>query len=356
MVNGRLLSRLRYINDGYDIEALSNKVNYLFELQRHGCYVISDEEYDRYKNILLELGYNVPHKVVYEESREGLSDIYLKINLLTHKKLVKRFKDLVNIEELEDVKVLAFVKVYGYDIRVVYNKGKLVSAVTYGSNGLGMDIKEHIEHIVKPYDSNLEQLGVVEFRCKLTIEDIDIEDENDLKDLVEFNRNRLKLYVLDIICNNIKFTNLIEKINVIKDLGYSLPNYMYKKCDRVDSDLIDTIIKQLGSSKTIEVSLYSKNDYINKVLEFEFNARTWESKNITGVVESVRFKRSIHGLEPLVDIVYFDNEERCTLSNISLYDIGVMIDNGYIINNDIYFKLYRDGSIELLSTKGELLL
>lgn len=356
MVNDRLLSELRCINYGYDIEYLNNRINYLFELQRHGCVLISDEEYSRCKNVLLELGYNVPHKVLYVESKRNLTDKYLDTNKISDKRVVRRFKDLVNIEELENLKVLAFLKVNGYDVRMVYSKGKLVSAVTNGSNGLGLDIKEHIEHLVKINDENIESMDIVEFRCKLTINDIDISSEEDLRDLVHFNKDRLKLYVVDILCDGIRFGNPLEKINVIKDLGYEVPRYIYDKCDKMDSSYIDKLIRQFGNNKNIEVSVYTNNEYNNKALEFVFNSRVWESKNITGIIDSIRINTSIHGLEPLVDIVYYEDNERKTLKDISLYNVGVMVDNGYFINNDIYFEMYRDGSIQLLNPKGELLL
>ena len=328
MVNERLLSDLVSLMGGYDVEGLRLKIDLMGKLRKLGYRGLEDRVYEQGCRVLRGFGYEVVEeasKVVYYQSERDLEG---------------------KLEGINGIDIVAYEGIEGYPLEVVYERGQLKSVSVEG-----YELKDRLGKIVGEYQGALEEVGHIQLRGYLSLVGSEVVTLEGIKKVLAMESKEYKVYMLDCLTNDMTLNDIQDKLQFIRYLGYEVPEYRTKSVQVFDGEVISQIVCAMGDREVMEVCVYERGHYMNLVSRFICLVNKWNCLNGVGTITGLRLKPEGDRYVAYIDFEYGER----TFSDKRVGELGKLLENGYLVGNDVYFKLSKNGEVQLFDTKGELL-
>lgn len=399
MINKSLMDKLDSLGFGADIDKLESYVGLLQDAAGMGNPIVTDIQYDMYYNLLKELK---PTSDILNRNWElddnELADIdeLLKSNKMYSIRTIKskgeivKFKEGLSKED-RDISLFASIKLNGHAIRAVYKNGYLVGGSTRGRYKKGREILRHLKAVLPNYVDRWKDERVLEVRGEMLVkEDIFERELSDklktplsaVTSLIRDSVTDDELKYLDCVCykvivedeSRIKFRSLEEQFKELENAGFKVPiNKRYNgininNIDKIFDDILEdfSLIADKGeigySSDGIVVAV-NDVDIMNRfgvdgnhlVGNFAIKmGRHWECSVYKGLIERVEFIPGKKYFTPKAIIKPVRTITGTQVSNVSLYNIGVMNSLGLVEGSEIYFRYGGETGVSLCLEDGTL--
>lgn len=395
MINKSKMDLLDSLGFGADIDALEDYVETLQDAAGMGEPIVTNEVYDTHIKLLKELK---PESILLSRNWEvddneltNYDDI-LKVTGMKSINTIQDFNDLryfVNKMEDSVYDMIASVKYDGHAIRTVYKYGELITASTRGRSKKGRDITRHAKSMLPNYIDSWKDFELVEVRSEALVSLNDFKSLNHIRktalsSVTSLIRNSVtddelkKLSAITYKCfiyNNGKVMNpcstLENEFLYLKKLGFNIP--VYKVFNDVMAtnfkDTIDSILEYftyLSNSNSIGydsdgvvVAVNDTNEFYNlgvngnnQLGNFALKMGKWESKIYASKIIKVIFKDGKKYKTPKAIIEPVKATTGQSISNVPLYNIGVMSDLNLVPGSTIYFKFGGETGVTLVRSDG----
>lgn len=396
MINPNTLEQLEKLGFGSDIDALESYVASLQDAAGMGNPLVDDSVYDVHYKLLKELK---PTSVVlgrnWETDDEELTQFdevlqkYGMCSITTlsdFSELTKFAQTLDNIGH--DVDLMASVKDNGHGVRAVYINGWLYNGSTRGRYKKGRDITRHLKAVLPLYVDAWENVPIVEVRGEMlvSIENFEKHLKGKLKtplssvtSLIRDSVTDDELKLLEMECykvissdGSLEFETLCDEFEHLVACGFKVPPRA--RINNVNSGNLKSAVERIleyfeqvmdngkirFSSDGIVFAINNNNDFYSTGKEGNawkgnFALKTgkyWQQNVYSAIIQEVQFIPGKSYIVPkaIVDPVTTANGSQVT--NVPLYNIGVMERYHYVPGETIFFRFGGETGVTLCDCYG----
>lgn len=396
MINSDTLFELEKLGFGADVDALETYIGKLQDAAAMGNPMVDDAMYDSYVRLLKKLK---PNSYVLNRNWENedneltdLDEILAKYGMCSIT-TIKDFDELYKFKEAirgvgHPVELFSSIKENGHGVRAVYKNGSLVGGSTRGRYKKGRDITRHLKSVLPNYVEKWSDIELVEVRGEMlvSIENFEAHLKNTLKtplssvtSLIRESVTDEELKYLSMVCykvisndDSLEFSTLLDEFKELKACGFEIP-----QCgliSDVTADILDETIEKIltffenkmdageihYSCDGIVVAINNNVDFYstgksgnawngNIALKM---GRYWESNVYSAIIQDIVFTPGKSYMTPKAIINPTKTANGAEVTNVPLYNIGVMERYHYIPGETIYFRFGGETGVTLCDVYG----
>lgn len=376
---------------GSDIDAFETYVMELQDAAGSGNPLVTDAQYDDYINLLKQVK---PESEALTRNWEAVDNDLDNYDLYLQRYGMKSIRTIMDLSELEYFKKIAFKngninlmassKINGYGVRVVYKYGRLISASTRGRYKKGRDITRHMKMVVPEIIDDLIEVPLAEIRGELyvdlnTFESIRHIVKTPLSAVTSLSRESatesdirmLSFRAYQIFSDDLDFDNLSDKFSFLSNCGFSTPfalvvnDVSYEEFDEAIDGIIDAFTSKVESgginydNDGIVVAINNVEEFNslgnegNTMLgNFALKVGHWEQNVYSAKIISVEWCYGKRYITPKAIVEGVITRNGAKVTNVPLYNLGVMQDNSYYPGHDVYFKFGGETGVTLTRPDG----
>lgn len=391
MVNQNTMNMLEAYGFGSDIDAFETYVMELQDAAGSGNPLVTDAQYDDYVNLLKQVK---PESEALTRNWEAVDNDLDNYDLYLQRYGMKSIRTIMDLSELEYFKKIAFnngninlmasSKINGYGVRAVYKYGRLISASTRGRYKKGRDITRHMKMIVPEIIDDLIEVPLTEIRGELyvdlnTFESIRHIVKTPLSAVTSLSRESatesdikmLSFRAYQIFSDDLDFDNLSDKFSFLSNCGFNTPfaivvnDVSYEEFDEAIDGIIEAFTNKVESggitydNDGIVVAINNVEEFNslgnegNTMLgNFALKVGHWEQNVYSAKIISVEWCYGKRYITPKAIVEGVITRNGAKVTNVPLYNLGVMQDNSYYPGHDVYFKFGGETGVTLTRPDG----
>lgn len=396
MVNSNTMAELEKLGFGADVDALETYVATLQDAAGMGNPLVDDAAYDTHVRLLRQLK---PTSSVLSRNWETednelteYDDVLKKygmcsITTLTSYQELSKFRQvLADIGHPVDLTIS--IKENGHGVRAVYLNGHLYNGSTRGRYKKGRDITRHLKAVLPNYVEQWKNIQVVEVRGEMlvSIENFEKHLKGTLKtplssvtSLIRESATDEELKLLDMVCykviaanGEIEFETLWDEFEHLDECGFETPqkakatgvypenlenvvrlvlDYFEKKMDNNEiAYSCDGLVFAIDNNHEFYATGKNGNAWNgNFALKM---GRYWESNVYSSKILQVQFIPGKSYMTPKAIIEPIKCSNGAVVTNVPLYNVGVMERYHYVPGSDIFFKFGGETGVTLCDYLG----
>lgn len=396
MVNKNTMIELEKLGFGADVDALESYIATLQDAAGMGNPLVDDAAYDAYVRLLKQLK---PTSSVLNRNWEvedndlGEYDTVLEkygmcsITTLTSFEELYKFKSTIaNIGH--PIELIATIKENGHGVRAVYTYGNLKTGSTRGRYKKGRDITRHLKAVLPNRVEAWAKIPIVEIRGEMlvSIENFENHLKGELKtplssvtSLIRDSATDEELKLLDMVCykvisgdGSLEFETLWDELAHLKENGFAIPEVA--KVGGIDEENLEEMVGKIlecfesaMDSGKIKYScdgiVFAINDnntfYSTGKTGNSWNGnfalkmgRYWESNVYSAIIEEVQWLPGKSYITPKAIVKPVKTVTGAEVTNVPLYNIGVMERYHYVPGETIYFRFGGETGVTLCDCYG----
>lgn len=404
------------LNQTIDIDAIADRqevaerLEYVLELcnkaANEGNELVPDAIYDTLRDRLRQLSPDsyLLHQVWSDDSEETLDEDLDR--LLLHYPMLS----IQTVKDYSDDILMRFLKVYkegytnlrfvfsmklnGFGIRVITDRGEIVKATTRGRNTQGRDITRQLRVILGSKIEGLASYGLVEIRGELLLPFHNLDRARTfnpniktaftgVSSMVRESATDSEVALLDFVAYNIysddlHFNYLSDKLEFLEELGFITPKWITGSCtpssilqDIKDAESYLAMVCEDGypyftdgfivDVDHIETAATFGIEEQYKLSNLAMKVGYWEQNAYSGTVRGIAWEEGKSQITP-VALVEGDEAGKGVLtafgnrvSRVPLYTpYNIMLIEAYV-GNTIYFKYGGEAGVVPTTREGKLL-
>ena len=396
MINNDLLEQLERLGFGSDIDALENRVAELQDAAGMGNPLVDDAVYDAHFKLLKELK---PDSEVLNRNWETVDEDYGKYDDVLKKYGMCSIVTISDISELDhfkdvldtighNVELMASIKDNGHGVRAVYLNGWLYSGSTRGRTHKGRDITRHLKAVLPNHVEAWDSVPIVEVRGEMLVSIENFEKylkgklKTPLSSVTSLIRDSVtddELKLLEMECykvissdGSLEFETLWDEFEHLEKCGFKTPPKA--KIVNVNSDTLEIatnrILKYFESKMDageirfscdgIVFAINNNNDFYStgkqgNAWNGNFALKTgryWQQNIYSSVIEEIQFIPGKSFLVPKAIVTPVITANGTQVTNVPLYNVGVMERYRYIPGEIIYFRYGGETGVTLCDVYG----
>lgn len=382
MVNQNTMAELEKLGFGADIDALESYVAKLQDAAGMGNPLVDDAAYDAHVRLLKQLK---PTSSVLARNWETEDNELTEYDEVLKKYGMCSITTVTSIDELgkfkqtlreigHPVDIIASTKENGHGVRAVYVYGQLYNGSTRGRYKKGRDITRHLKAVLPNYVEEWRNIKLVEIRGEMLVSIKTFEEH--LKDtlktplssvtsLIRESATDEELKYLEMVCykvissdGSLEFDTLWDEFEHLKNCGFKIPEvalvegvtadnlekitelvlaHFEKKMDNHEiAYACDGIVFAINDNNTFYSTGKSGNAWNGN---FALKAgRYWESNVYSATILQVQFIPGKSYMTPKAIIVPTKTATGAEVTNVPLYNVGVMERYHYVPGEKIFFR------------------
>lgn len=387
---------LEKLGFGADIDALESYVATLQDAAGMGNPLVDDAAYDAHVRLLKQLK---PTSSVLNRNWETednelneYDDILKKygmcsITTITSLDELYKFKGTLN-EIGHPVDIVASIKENGHGVRAVYLYGQLYNGSTRGRYKKGRDITRHLKAVLPNYVDAWRNIKIVEVRGEMLVS---IENfEKHLKDtlktplssvtsLIRDSVTDEELKYLEMVCykvisndGGLEFETLWDEFEHLKNCGFKIPEVA--RINGITSgnldNAVDVVLKHFENKMDNHEIAYSCDGLVFAINDNNTfystgksgNAwngnfalkmgRYWEQNVYSSTILEVQFVPGKSYMTPKAIVEPVTTGNGAQVTNVPLYNIGVMERYHYVPGETIYFRFGGETGVTTCDVYG----
>ena len=396
MVNLNTMAELEKLGFGADVDALESYVATLQDAAGLGNPLVDDSVYDAHVRLLRQLKPTssiLSRNWEVEETELTEYDEILKkygmcsITTITDYSELYKFSNTLK-EIGHPVELMGSIKENGHGVRAVYLNGELYSGTTRGRYKKGRDITRHLKAVLPHHINEWNNIKIVEVRGEMLV-DIDTFErylQNTLKtplssvtSLIRDSVTDEELKYLSMVCykviasdGELEFETLFDEFEHLEKVGFKTPqkalirnvtpanlqssvetilNYFEGMMDRDEIKYsCDGIVFAINDNNTFYSTGKSGNAWNgNFALKM---GRYWESNVYSSTIKEVVFIPGKSYMTPKAIIEPIKASNGAEITNVPLYNIGVMERYNYTPGKPIFFRFGGETGVTLCDYNG----
>lgn len=397
MVNSNVMEELNRLGFGADIDALESYVATLQDAAGLGNPLVDDSVYDAHVRLLKQLK---PTSSVlnrnWEVEDNELSEYddvlkkYGMCSITTITDYDELYKFANTIAEVgHPVDLMASIKENGHGVRAVYLNGHLYNGSTRGRYKKGRDITRHLKAVLPNHVKAWENIKIVEVRGEMlvAIDTFEKHLKNTLKtplssvtSLIRDSVTEDELKYLSMVCykviasnGELEFDTLWDEFEHLEKNGFETPQKakitgvtagnLQSSVERVlkyfeglmDKNEIkfscDGIVFAINDNNTFYSTGKNGNAWNgNFALKM---GKYWASNIYSSTIEEVIFIPGKSYMTPKAVITPVVTANGAEVTNVPLYNIGVMERYGYTPGKAIFFRFGGETGVTLCDYNGD---
>ena len=396
MVNSNTMAELEKLGFGADVDALESYVASLQDAAGMGNPLVDDATYDAHVRLLKQLK---PTSEVlarnWETADEDLTEYdevlrkygMCSITTVGSKEELQKFRQTI-IDIGHPVDLIASTKENGHAIRAVYLNGYLYNGSTRGRYKKGRDITRHLKAVLPNYVEQWKNVKLVEVRGEMLVSKDTFETylkgtlKTPLSSVTSLIRDSVtdeELNYLEAVCykvisgdGSLEFETLWDEFQHLKECGFKIPEIagVTGVTDAIFDRAIDAIMAHFEKLMDDEQIKYACDGIvvaINDNNTFYSTGKTgnawngnvalkmgkyWESNVYSSVIERIAFIPGKSYITPKAIIRPVVTGTGAEVTNVPLYNIGVMERYHYIPGEMVYFRFGGEQGVTLCDVYG----
>lgn len=396
MINANTMEELEKLGFGSDVDALESYIASLQEAAGMGTPIVDDAVYDAHVKILKELKptSEVLHRnwEVDDNEPDEYDEVLKKYGMCS----------ITTLDEIEDVSkfaaiiaelghpidLMASIKDNGHGVRGVYLNGWLYNGSTRGRYKKGRDITRHLKATLPQYVDAWEKVKIVEVRGEMLVSKENFEKhlKNKLKtplssvtSLIRDSATDEELEKLDMECykvisagGELEFKTLWDEFEHLKECGFKTPPKALIRgvtpatLEESVRKILDYFEQMMDRGQIkyacdgIVFSVNSNDDFYS--LGKDGNAwrgnfalkygKYWASNIYHSTIERIEYLPGKTYITPKAIIEPVVTSTGATVTNVPLYNIGVMEKYKYVPGEPIYFRFGSESGVLLTDVYG----
>lgn len=397
MVNSNTMAELERLGFGSDVDALESYVSTLQDAAGYGNPLVDDSVYDTHVRLLKQLK---PDSQILNRNWETADtelDEYdellreygmCSITTLTSYDDMYKFKALLD-DIGHPVRLLVGVKENGHGVRAVYSYGHLHNGSTRGRYKKGRDITRHLKAVLPEYVDAWKDIRLVEVRGEMLVSKETFETylkgtlKNPLSSVTSLIRESAtdeELQYLDMVCYKVLVTDdsarpatLADEYRILRESGFKTPEAIGLS-DVTSDNLEESVAEALEYFENLmdeDKIAYSCDGLVFSISDNSifyssgkngnaWNAnfalkmgRYWESNVYSAEILDIQFIPGKSYIVPKAIIDPVKSVNGAEITNVPLYNIGVMERYHYIPGETIYFRFGGEVGVTLCDVYGK---
>lgn len=379
-----------------ELEALIEKFN---KAAREGNPIVPDAIYDTCMDYLRELKPDsyLLHTVWSDDDPSVPFDEDLDQHLVRYPMLSIQTVKHISDKAIKDFKaklpagtvdLCCSIKENGHGARIVFNnEGYLVKATSRGRSTNGKDLTKQMKAILGDRCEELAGYGIVELRCEVLLPFANLEEARKynpsiksafsgvasmIRDSATEEEHRLlDVVVYDILSNELEFETLSQKLEFLRDCGFTVPEYFVKEVSRrtFEQDIEDILMEM--DMRTTDYLYYTDGvvitiDDLNLFAEFGAEDKyrlgnlalkmgRWKQDAYSGVIKEIQW---VNGKSKKTPVAVLEEGVLTatgnTVTNIPLYaPLYVLMLEAYP-GNVIHFRYGGEAGVIPITPDGRL--
>lgn len=396
MVNNNTMDELNKLGFGADIDALESYVASLQDAAGMGNPLVDDATYDAHVRLLKQLKPNssvLSRNWEVEDNELGEYDDILKKYGMCSITTITSFDELYKFKSVLDsighpITLAASIKENGHGVRAVYINGRLYNGSTRGRYKKGRDITRHLKAVLPNYIEAWKDIEIVEVRGEMLVS-IETFEKNlkgvlktplsSVTSLIRDSVTDEELKYLDMVCykvisndEKLEFNSLSDEFEHLKNCGFMIPEAV--KVDGVTSEnlefFVEKILEYFENKMDAGLIKYScdgivfaiNDDNIFYSVGKSGNAwngnfalkmgRYWESNVYSSTILDIQFIPGKSYITPKAIVSPVKTANGAEVTNVPLYNIGVMERYHYVPGETIYFRFGGEVGVILCDVYG----
>lgn len=397
MVNSNLMAELERLGFGADVDALESYVATLQDAAGLGNPLVDDSVYDAHVRLLKQLKpassvLNRNWEVEDNELNE-YDDVLQKygmcsITTITEYDELYKFSNTLS-EIGHPVDLMASIKENGHGVRAVYLNGHLYNGTTRGRYKKGRDITRHLKAVLPNHVPAWNNIKIVEVRGEMlvAVDTFEKHLKNTLKtplssvtSLIRESVTDEELKYLSMVCykviasdGELEFDTLWDEFEHLEKNGFKTPQkakitgvtpgnlessvqrvlaYFEGLMDKNEVKFsCDGIVFAINDNNTFYSTGKNGNAWNgNFALKM---GKYWASNIYSSVIKEVIFIPGKSYMTPKAIIQPVVTANGAEVTNVPLYNIGVMERYGYTPGKNIFFRFGGETGVTLCDYNGD---
>ncbi len=394
MINKNLLDELNRLGFGADVDALESYVASLQDAAGLGKPLVTDTVYDQHFRLLKELrpnSYVIGRNWEVDDFDLTEHDVILAKYGMRSIRTIQKMSDLYKFKEAmgdQTVTLTATTKLNGHAVRAVYVNGVLTSGSTRGRYKKGRDITRHLKAVLPNYVEAWRGIRLVEVRGEMLVS---LENFEELRHILKTPLSAVTSLVRDSVTDEdlkylncvcykvipdsddmLKFEGLWDELSHLFECGFEIPpRVQIEGVTRYNLDeAIDDLLTYFGNEADNGMLKYDTDGVVAAVdnldqfysMGMDGNAFLgnvalkmgphWESNIYSSTILDVVFEQGKVYLTPKAIIDPVITVTGAEVTNVPLYNIGVMEKLGLTPGNVIYFKFGGETGVTTVAPDG----
>ena len=395
MVNTETLEKLEKFGFGSDIDAFESYVASLQDAAGLGNPLVDDSVYDAHIRLLKELK---PTSSVLSRNWEVTDEEYGAYDTILEKYGMCSITTISSLDDLDsfsstieslghDIDLMVSLKANGHGVRAIYINGWLCGGSTRGRYKKGRDITRHLKAVLPNYVEAWSDIKLVEVRGEMLVSIDNFENHlkgklktplSSVTSLIRESVTDEELELLEMECykvfsedESLAFSNLSDEFKHLEANGFVTPTYAVYP--NVNPSNLRSIVERLlisferymdkqeerFSNDGLVFAINNNHDSTGKsgnAWNGNFALKTgkyWEQNIYSAIIREVQFTPGKTYIVPkaIIDPVITANGSQ--VSNVPLYNVGVMDRYHYVPGETIFFRYGGEQGVTLTDYCGD---
>lgn len=390
------MTELEKLGFGADVDALESYVATLQDAAGMGNPLVDDAAYDAHVRLLKQLKptssvLNRNWEVEDNELNE-YDDVLKKYgmcSITTITTLDELYKFKNTLDEIgHPVDIVASTKENGHGVRAVYLNGHLYTGSTRGRYKKGRDITRHLKGVLPNYVDAWRNIKIVEVRGEMLVSISNFEKHlketlktplSSVTSLIRDSATDAEIQLLDMVCykvisadGSLEFNTLWEEWEHLKACGFAIPEVA--RANGVTSANLENLVEQvlayfegLMDNGTMKYACDGIVFAINDNDTFYSTGKSGNAWNGNFALKMGKYWESNVYSSEIVDVVFMPGKSYMTpkaivkpvttangaqVTNVPLYNVGVMERYHYVPGETIYFRFGGETGVNTCDIYG----
>ena len=382
MVTESTMAELNKLGFGADIDALESYVATLQDAAGMGNPLVDDAAYDAHIRLLKQLKPNssvLTRNWETEDNELTEYDDVLKqygmcsITTITSLDELYKFKEVLR-DIGHPIDMVASIKENGHGVRAVYLNGHLYNGSTRGRYKKGRDITRHLKAVLPNFVEAWRNIKIVEVRGEMLVSIANFEKHlqgtlktplSSVTSLIRESATDEEIKLLDMVCykvissdGSLEFETLYEEFEHLHKNGFKIPEVariqgVYpENLDNVVNTVLQYFEGLMDNHKiayscdglvfaindnSIFYSMGKSGNAWNSNFALKMG-RYWESNIYSSTIVEVQFIPGKSYMTPKAIVEPVVTANGAEVTNVPLYNIGVMERYHYVPGEKIFFR------------------
>lgn len=384
MININTMDKLEKLHIGSDVDRLENYIAIISYSEFMGNCMVDKDRKKQLLDILKEAketselfkyNWNMPvsEKDEFDKLFEEYGRFIGKSILDINDEIIDEFSEIIEKSDEKEKDIFAYALPDGIDIRIIYRKGLYYKAYTYYKNDKGMEITEHIKHLV-PYNiQEITNTGLIELQARITMTDasmkeVDISEEDKLFFIVNYLSNEFCVEDID------KFNVKVYKM-YCDDPEVDMKTLWdeYELLEETELDIAEhAILRELSfndiKDAISELQIYFDNyeekeyDYIDlniclndepENIKININKKRLAKRIYTTTIQGIKWVSDMYSHKPRIEIKPIIVKNMDTINSITFDNLSILHKLDITKGNKIYFYIDYVGNIVVCDNQGK---
>lgn len=399
MVNSETMDKLNELGFGANIDAFEDYMEQLMDAYAMGEPMVDDSAFDAMKKLLQQIKPDSKVLLRNNETEEvelnrydkileeyGMSSIHT-IDGISRESL----SNMIDVIELAGGKadLFASLKQNGHATRAVYNYGRLVGGTTRGRYRKGRDISAHLKHMLPNEIEGFKSMPLVELRGEAVVTKTTFDEKlkatglkTPLSSVTSMLRDSATDYEMGLLqfigykClpseKEFRPKTLSSEYAILEKCGIKTPPHVLIKGVTADS-LVETINYLVEYFEDVVETQGYDIDCDGIVVAVDNNdifylggrdgnawkgncavkeGRIWQSSIYESTIIEVQFKYGKKYITPVAIIEPVVCKNGATVTNVPLYNVGVMDRYGLFTGQSVHFRFGGETGVTLCDEFG----